>query len=92
MVPHRWHAEQRLVGAVGVACDLTPGSTIAGESLVDGYYVYRLSGPTISQSFTRCSSQESFTAVISNLPSGDLDVLDAPYTFRVTNTGAKGQK
>ncbi len=75
-------------------CDLTPGTTIAGETFVqsDGYYVYRFSGPTVSQSFTKCSTQDSFTAVISNLPTGDLDVLDAPYTFRVTNTGAKGKK
>jgi hypothetical protein len=65
-------------------CDLTPGTTIAGETFIqsDGYYVYRFSGPTISQSFTKCSTQDSFTAVISNLPTGDLDVLDAPYTFR----------
>jgi immune inhibitor InhA-like protein len=75
-------------------CDLTPGTTIQGETFVqsDGYYVYRLSGAQISQQFTKCSTQDSFTAVISNLPTGDLDVLDAPYTFRITNTGAKGQK
>jgi hypothetical protein len=74
------------------ACDLTPGEDSEGESVVDGYYLYRFSGTEISQSFTRCSSQSTFTAVISNLPSGDLDVLDAPYTFRVTNTAAKAQK
>jgi hypothetical protein len=75
-------------------CDLTPNATIPGETFVqsDGYYVYRLSGANISQQFTKCSTQDSFTAVISNLPSGDLDVLDAPYTFRITNTGAKGKK
>ena len=60
--------------------------------MVDGYYLYRFSGTEISESFTKCSSQSTFTAVISNLPSGDLDVLDAPYTFRVTNTAAKAQK
>jgi hypothetical protein len=27
--------------------------------------------------------------VISNLPSGDLEYLDANYTFRLTNTGNK---
>ena len=54
--------------------------------------MYRFTGTSITQSFTKCSSQDSFTAVISNLPSGDLDVLDAPYTFRITNTGAKGKK
>ncbi|HEU5000357.1 MAG TPA: hypothetical protein VFT68_15555 [Lapillicoccus sp.] len=74
------------------SCDLTPGGTSTGESVVDGHYVYRFSGTEISQPFTKCSSQSTFTAVISNLPSGDLDVLDAPYTFRVTNTAAKAQK
>ena len=74
------------------SCDLTPGVESEGESLIDGYYLYRFSGTEISQPFTKCSSQSTFTAVISNLPSGDLDVLDAPYTFRVTNTAAKAQK
>ena len=75
-------------------CDLTPGVVTAGETFVagDGYFVYRYSGDEITQQFTKCSTQDSFTAVISNLPSGDLDVLDAPYTFRVTNTAAKAQK
>jgi len=73
-------------------CDLTPGEDSEGESQVDGYWIYQFSGPTISADFVKCSTQDSFTAVISNLPSGDLDVLDAAYTFRVTNTAAKGQK
>lgn len=75
-------------------CDLTPGVQSAGETYVatDGYYVYRFTGSSISQSFTRCSTQDSFTAVISNLPTGDVDVLDATYKFRITNTGAKGKK
>ena len=32
------------------------------------------------------STKYRFTAVISNLPTGDLTTLDAPYRFRVTNT------
>jgi hypothetical protein len=73
-------------------CDLTPGQTIAGESTEPGRYIYRLSGSTISQSFTQCSTKDSFTVVISNLTGGALDSLDAPYTFRITNTAAKGSK
>ena len=75
-------------------CDLTPGTEIEGETYIstDGYYVYRFTGTSITQSLTKCSSQDSFTAVISNLPSGDLDVLDAAYEFRITNTGAKAKK
>jgi hypothetical protein len=73
-------------------CDLTPGSQLPGESTEPGRYVYQLSGSTISQSFTQCSTKDSFTVVISNLTGGAIDVLDAPYTFRITNTAAKGQK
>jgi hypothetical protein len=74
-------------------CDLTPGSASAGESVDEtGRHVYAFSGPSISQPFTQCSTQASFTVVISNLTSGPVDVLDAPYEFRITNTAAKGQK
>jgi hypothetical protein len=74
-------------------CDLTPGATSAGESVDEtGRHVYAFSGATITQQFTQCSTQESFTAVISNLTSGAVDVLDAPYKFRITNTAAKAQK
>ncbi|MGN6576994.1 MAG: hypothetical protein ACTHKG_15055, partial [Nocardioides sp.] len=55
-------------------------------------YIYQLQGSDISQSFHRCSTKESFTVVISNMTSGPIDTLDAPYKFRVTNTAAKGQK
>ena len=64
-------------------CDLTPGATIAGETTEPGRWVYQLSGSSIHQRFTQCSTKESFTVVISNLTSGDIDSLDAPYTFRV---------
>ena len=73
-------------------CDLTPGTTTPGEFTDSGRYIYRLSGSEISQSFTQCSTKDSFTVVISNLTSGALDSLDSPYTFRITNTAAKGKK
>jgi hypothetical protein len=72
-------------------CDLTPGTTIAGESSEPGRYVYRLKGAHIAQSFSQCSTKDSFTVVISNLTGGALDSLDAGYRFRVTNTAAKGK-
>jgi hypothetical protein len=73
-------------------CDLTPGKDIDGESQDAGRYIYELQGSDISQSFSRCSTKESFTVVISNLTSGAINTLDAPYKFRITNTAAKGQK
>ena len=79
-------------------CDLTPGITSAGESTEPGRWVYRLPGvtagdvTTITQAFTSCSTQQSYTVVVSNLTSGVIDNLDASYQLRVTNTAAKGQK
>jgi hypothetical protein len=60
--------------------------------VVGGHYVYAFDGGAISQPFTQCSTKDSFRVVISNLTGGALDSLDAPYTFRITNTAAKGQK
>ena len=74
------------------ACDLTPGSNGPNE-VVDskGNHVYQLSGSQIAQSgfSTKCASgtKKDVTAVISNLPHGDLDVLDADYAFRLTGSG-----
>ncbi|HSK25814.1 MAG TPA: hypothetical protein VK894_02770, partial [Jiangellales bacterium] len=74
------------------ACDLTPGTDGPNE-VVDneGNHVYQLSGSEITQGgfSTQCAngSKKDVTAVISNLPSGDLDVLDADYTFRLVGSG-----
>ncbi|MGY1643414.1 hypothetical protein ACI782_20095 [Geodermatophilus sp. SYSU D00703] len=70
------------------ACDLTPGSTIDGE-LVDaaGNSVYRFTGDRISTPVldTRCANGQGrdFTVSVSNLPTGDLAVLDATYDHSV---------
>jgi hypothetical protein len=70
-------------------CDLTPGTTSTGE-IVDneGNYVYRFEGDTISQAgfSTAClkGTKDTFTVVISNLTTGDIQVLDADYRFRLT--------
>ena len=65
-------------------CDLTPSGTTAGE-IVDraGNHVYRFEGDDIrTYGFSaKCLGKQRVTTVISNLPTGDLQFLDAPYTF-----------
>ena len=73
-------------------CDLTPGSTTAGE-LVDnaGNRVYRYRGADVTSGVlqTKCANgkQADFVLVVSNLPTAvteaDLDTLDAAYDYRV---------
>ena len=73
------------------SCDLTPGVDSPGE-LVDeasGTYVYRFTDQSevhVAGFDTRCASgnQRDVVAIVSNLPTGDLVVLDADYTLRVT--------
>jgi hypothetical protein len=72
-------------------CDLTPGVTSAGE-LTDGEgnFVYRFEGDSLSASgySARClGGRQEVTVVISNITSGDIQVLDADYLFRLTGTG-----
>ena len=73
-------------------CDLTPGITSPFE-IVDGAgnFVYRLEGDQITQGGfnTKCANgpNRDFAVLISNLPTGDLTVLDADYTLGVSNTG-----
>jgi hypothetical protein len=75
------------------SCDLTPGTTSAGETQDVAGFVYRFEGDEIAQSgfSTKCmnSTKASVLVVISNLPTGDLTTLDADYTFRLTNTSNK---
>jgi hypothetical protein len=70
-------------------CDLTPGSTTAGE-IVDtagGNWVYRFNGDRITTGAlnTKCANgnQADFVVSVSNLPTGDLAVLDASYDYSV---------
>lgn len=74
-------------------CDLTPGST-ANEIVDDeGNYVYRfpagdddaVSAAGFTTSCLR-GTTSTFTVVISNLPTGDIQVLDADYRFRLTGS------
>jgi hypothetical protein len=74
-------------------CDLTPGST-ANEIVDDeGNYVYRFAAGNdnaVSEAgfTTSClkGTKGTFTVVISNLPTGDIQVLDADYRFRLTGS------
>jgi hypothetical protein len=74
------------------SCDLTPGEESDFE-IVDeaGNFVYRLEGDDIAMSGldTSCAKGKNrdFATLVSNLPTGDLDTLDAGYSLTVTNTG-----
>jgi immune inhibitor A len=76
------------------ACDLTPGTTGSNE-IVDseGNHVYQFSGNEITAGgfSTACANgtKKDVAAVISNLPGGELDVLDADYEFRLVGSGKK---
>ncbi|GGI47530.1 hypothetical protein SAMN04489721_0634 [Agromyces flavus] len=78
------------------SCDLTPGVESDFE-IVDeaGNYVYRLEQDEITLALdTRCAngSKRDFAVLVSNLPTGDLDTLDAGYTLTVTNTNTGNGK
>lgn len=77
-------------------CDLTPGETSAGE-LSDnaGNFVYRFTGDEISTYTlgTKCANgpNSDFVVSVSNLPTGDLAVLDAEYDYSVVKQTANSR-
>ncbi|HEX6128422.1 MAG TPA: hypothetical protein VF071_05295 [Candidatus Limnocylindria bacterium] len=75
-------------------CDLTPGEDSEGEILDAAGFVYRFEGDEIfEEGFnTAClrSSKARIAVVVSNMPTGDLQYLDADYLFQLTNTGNAG--
>jgi hypothetical protein len=79
---------------VVASCDLTPGVESPHE-IVDeaGNHVYRLEGDqfTSTRFTTRCANgpNRDFAIIVSNLPTGDLTVLNADYDLRVRNEGGK---
>jgi hypothetical protein len=79
---------------VVASCDLTPGVESPYE-IVDeaGNHVYRLEGDQITSTRfdTRCANgpNRDFAIIVSNLPTGDLTVLNADYDLRVRNEGGK---
>jgi hypothetical protein len=73
---------------VVATCDLTPGVTNPYEITDNaGNHVYRLTGDLISQRGfnTKCANgnKNDFATIVSNLPTGDLTVLDANYRLTV---------
>jgi hypothetical protein len=75
---------------VVASCDLTPG---VNDELEDtAGFIWRFEDDSFDANFnTKCmnGTRDEFAVVISNLPTGDLNTLDADYTFRLTNTGNK---
>jgi hypothetical protein len=72
------------------SCDLTPN--VQGDELEDAAgYIYRFEDDSFTATFsTKCMGpKDRFLVVISNLPTGDLQYLDADYTFTLTNAGNK---
>jgi hypothetical protein len=70
-------------------CDLTPGATSAGESVdSQGNHLYRFEGASVAASgfSSQClrATRGEVTVVISNITTGDIQVLDADYVFRLT--------
>ena len=90
------HQNNNWVVQILSPCDLTPGST-ANEIVDDeGNYVYRFpagddDAVSAAGFTTSClkGTQDSFTVVISNLPTGDIQVLDADYRFRLTGSSKR---
>jgi hypothetical protein len=75
---------------VVATCDLTPG--VSDELEDTAGFIWRFEDDSFDANFnTKCmnGTRDEFAVVISNLPTGDLNTLDANYTFRLTNTGNK---
>jgi hypothetical protein len=76
------------------SCDLTPGVLSVGEIEDAAGHVYRFQGDYIQEGGfdTSCmrSTKDRFAVIVSNMPSGDLNFLDANYSFTLTNTGNAG--
>ena len=68
-------------------CDLNGAST-ANETTDDaGNHVYRFDGDAITTPVLngKCAGKAGIVTVVSNLPTGDLQFLDAPYTYALTS-------
>ena len=68
-------------------CDLNGAST-ANETTDDaGNHVYRFDGDAITTPVLngKCAGKAGIVTVVSNLPTGDLQFLDAPYAYALTS-------
>jgi hypothetical protein len=75
---------------VVATCDLTPG--VSDELEDTAGFIWRFEDDSFDANFnTKCmnGTRDEFAVVISNLPTGDLNTLDANYVFRLTNTSNK---
>jgi hypothetical protein len=68
-------------------CDLNGASTANEVTDGAGNYVYRFDGDAISTPVysAKCAGKEGIVTVISNLPTGDLQFLDAPYQYALVS-------
>ncbi len=74
-------------------CDLTPGRVSTGETVEGTWHLYRLTGDAfrVAGFDTSClkgRDKGRLTVTVSNMPTGQLTVFDAPYVLRVENTGS----
>ncbi|HET6547238.1 MAG TPA: hypothetical protein VFG79_02195 [Solirubrobacter sp.] len=72
-------------------CDLNGAST-ANEVTDDaGNFVYRFDGDAITTPTysAKCAGKAGIVTVVSNLPTGDLQVLDAPYQYALESNPKK---
>ena len=85
--------ENNWVVQVISSCDLVAGATEAEIRDQAGNFVYRYEGDafTTDTFHTKCANgkQGDFAVSVSNLPTGDLSMLDASYDYRVVNTAGK---
>ena len=71
-------------------CDLNGSSTANEITDGQGNYVYRYEGASIDTPVLdgKCAGKQGIATVISDLPTGDLQFLDAPYDYAlVSNPG-----
>ena len=75
------------------SCDLTPGRTLSGETVEGTWHLYRFTSDEfrVAGFDTSClkgRDKGKLTVTVSNMPTGQLTVFDAPYVLRVENTGS----
>ena len=68
-------------------CDLNGTSTANETTDYAGNYVYRFDGDAITTPVysAKCAGKAGIVTVISNLPDGDLQYLDAPYSYALVS-------
>jgi hypothetical protein len=72
-------------------CDLNGASTAHEVTDDAGNFVYRFDGDAITTPTYngKCAGKAGIVTVVSNLPTGDLQVLDAPYQYALESNPKK---